>query len=71
MVFPGGTPKGMKQVLEERELNVSKMKAEDIRENFRVCMILNMRKLKWRPLLLNNRYSVHFLPKFKWVAKSN
>lgn len=46
MVFPDGTPKGMKQVLEERELNVSKMKAEDIRENFRVCMILNMRKLK-------------------------
>ena len=46
MVFPDGTSKGMKQVLEERELNVSKMKAEDIRENFSVCMILNMRKLK-------------------------
>ena len=35
MVFPDGTPKGMKQVLEERGMSVNKMKAEDMREKLR------------------------------------
>jgi len=34
----------MKQVLLERGVNVSKMKAEEMRENFRACMILSMKK---------------------------
>ena len=32
MVLADGTPKGMKQVLEERGVNVSKMKTDDMRE---------------------------------------
>ena len=32
MVFSDGTPKGMKQILEERNVNVTKMKAEDMRK---------------------------------------
>jgi len=34
--FPDGTPKGMKQVL-EKGVNVSKMKVEKMRKNFRAC----------------------------------
>ena len=34
MVLADGTPKGMKRVLEERGVNVTKMKADDMREKF-------------------------------------
>ena len=45
MIFPDGTLKGMKQVLIDKGVNVTKMKADEMRE---VCMILNMRKPEWR-----------------------
>ena len=32
MVFPDGTPKGMKQVLIDRGVNVTKMKTDEMRE---------------------------------------
>ena len=32
MVYPDGTPKGMKAILEEREVNTRKMKADDMRK---------------------------------------
>ena len=35
MVSPDGTPKGMKQVLEERGMNLRKIKTEDIRASIR------------------------------------
>ena len=44
--FPDGTPKGMKQVLGERGLNVSKMETEDTREKLQSIHDFDMRKLK-------------------------
>ena len=32
MVFSDGTPKGIKRVLEKKNVNVTKMKAEDMRQ---------------------------------------
>ena len=41
MVFPDGTPKGMKRILIERGVNVTKMKGDKMRST---CTILNMKK---------------------------
>jgi len=46
MVFPDGTPKGIKQVLLERGVNVSKMKAKEMREKFQSMHDLKYKKQK-------------------------
>ena len=47
----------MKQVLEERGVNVSKMKAEDTREKLQTMYNFKYEKTKLETLLLNNGYS--------------
>ena len=64
MVFSDGTPKGMKKVLEERGVNVSKMKAEDMREKLQSMHDFKYEKTKVETLLLNNGYNGYFIPKF-------
>ena len=52
MVFDDGTPKGMKQVLLERGVNTTKMKAEQMRE-----ILQNMPDFKYeKPLLHSNNF---------------
>ena len=60
MVFSDGTPKGTKQVLEERNVNVSKMKAEDMRQVLQSMPDFKYEKTKVETLLLDNGYKVYF-----------
>jgi len=64
MVFPDGTPKGMKQVLLERGVNVSKMKAKEMREKLQSIHDFKYEKTKTETLLLNNGFNAYFIPKF-------
>ena len=59
-----GVPKGMKQVLEERGVNVSKTKAEDMRETLQSMHDFKYEKTKVETLLFNNEYKGYFIPKF-------
>ena len=51
--FSDGTPKGMMQILEKREVNVSKMKTEDMREKLQSLHDFKYEKTKVETLLLN------------------
>ena len=53
----------MKQVLEERGVNVSKMKAEDMREKLQSMPdFFKYEKTKVETLLFNNEYKGYFIP---------
>jgi len=58
MDFPDGTPNGTKQVLLERVVNVSKMKAEEMR-----VTLQNMHDLKYKKQS-RDTIVAHFIPKF-------
>ena len=64
MVFPDGTPKRMKQVLEERGVNVSKVKPDDMREKLQSMHDFNYKKTEVGALLLNNGHNGYFIPRF-------
>ena len=64
MVLADGTPKGMKQVLIERGVDVSKMRAENMREKLQSMHDFKYEKTKVETLLLNNGYKGYFIPKF-------
>jgi len=49
MVFSNGTPKGMKEVLHERGVNVTKMKGDEMRE-----ILQNMYDFKYEKPELRN-----------------
>ena len=51
MVLPDGTPKGMKLVLQERGIDVSKMKANDMRAALPVMHNFKYEKTKLESLL--------------------
>lgn len=56
MVLPDGTPKGMKLVLQERGIDVSKMKADDMRKALQDMHDFMYEKTKLESLLLENNY---------------
>ena len=57
MVFSDGTPKGMKRVLEER--NVSKIQAEDMRQALQSMPDFKYDKTKVETLFLDNGYKAY------------
>lgn len=64
MVLPDGTPKGMKQVLIERGINVTKMKAEQMREVLHGMADFKYEKTRVETLLHSNSFKGYFIPKF-------
>ena len=64
MVLADGTPKGMKLVLEERSVNVSGMKAEDMRLALQQMHDFKYEKTKLENLLVSYGYRGIFIPKF-------
>ena len=64
MVLADGTPKGMKMVLMERNVNVSGMKAEDMRLALQQMHDFKYEKTKLEHLLTNHGYRGIFIPKF-------
>ena len=64
MVFSDGTPKGMKRVLEERNVSVTKMVAEDMRQALQSMPDFKYKKTKVETLLIDNGYKAYFIPKF-------
>ena len=64
MVLSDGTPKGMKQVLIERGINVTKMKAEQMREVLQEMPDFKYEKTKVETLLHSNNFQGYFIPKF-------
>ena len=64
MVFADRTPKGMKLVLEERNVDVSRMKAEDMRLALQQMHDFKYEKTKLENLLVSYGYRGIFIPKF-------
>ena len=64
MVSLNGIPKGMKKVLIERGVNVTKMKAEEMREVLRGMADFKYEKAKVETLLQENDFKGYFIPKF-------
>ena len=64
MVLADGTPKGMKLVLEERSVNVSGLKAEDMRLALQQMHDFKYEKTKLENLLVSYGYRGIFIPKF-------
>ena len=64
MVLRDGTPKGMKLVLQERGVDVSGMKAEDMRLALQQMHDFKYEKTKLESLLATNGYRGFFIPKF-------
>ena len=64
MVFDNGTPKGMKQVLFERGINTTKMKADEMREILQNMPDFKYEKTKVEKLLNSNNFQSYFIPKF-------
>ena len=64
MVFDNGTPKGMKQVLFERGINTTKMKADEMRDILQNMPDFKYEKTKVEKLLNSNNFQSYFIPKF-------
>ena len=64
MVLRDGTPKGMKLVLQERGVDVSGLKAEDMRLALQQMHDFKYEKTKLERLLATNGYRGIFIPKF-------
>ena len=64
MVSLNGIPKGMKKVLIERGVNVTKMKAEEMREVLREMPDFKYEKTKVETLQQENDFKGYFIPKF-------
>ena len=64
MVLPDGTPKGMKKVLIERGINVTKMIAEQMRNELQKMPDFKYEKTRLETLLHSNNFKGYFIPKF-------
>ena len=64
MVFADGTPKGMAQVLRKRGVNITKMKADDMREELRKHHDFKDEKTKLEWFLHNRLHACIYNPKF-------
>ena len=64
MVLPNGVPKGMKLVLQERGIDVSKMKADDMQTTLQEMHDFKYEKTKLESLLQRYNYKEFFIPKF-------
>jgi len=64
MVFPDGTPKGLKAVLIERGINVTKMKLEDMRTLIATHADFRDEQPEIAVFLRRNGFGCIFLPKF-------
>ena len=56
MVFPDGTPKGMKQVLCERGVNVTKMKGDEMRVILQDMHDFKYEKTRVEKLLMDHSF---------------
>ena len=63
-IFLCDTPKGMRQVLEERGVNTKKMKAEKMQEVLGEMTDLNTRRQRWKSWLLYEPSCTFLIPKF-------
>jgi len=63
MVLEDGTPKGMKLVLRKRGIDVSKLKADDMRKTLQEMHDFKYKKSKLESLLAQYNYR-YFIPKF-------
>ena len=63
-VFADGTPKGMAQVLRERGVNITKMKADDMREELGKHHDFKDEKTKLEWFLHNRLHACIYNPKF-------
>ena len=64
MVFRDGTPKGMKEVLLERGVNVTKMKGDEMREILQNMHDFKYEKTRVEKLLMDHGFRGYFIPKF-------
>ena len=64
MVFDDGTPKGMKQVLIERHINVKGMRAADMQQVLSEMRDFKYEKTKVEKYILGRKHRVLFIPKF-------
>ena len=64
LVFPCGTPKGMRRVLEERGVNTKRMKAEKMREVLGEMTDFKYEKTKVEKLVTSRGHRAFFIPKF-------
>lgn len=64
MVYRDGTPKGMKAVLQERGVNVTKMKGDEMRQILQNMADFKYEKTKVEHVLLDSGYKAYFIPKF-------
>jgi len=63
MVFSDGTPKGMKQILIERGVNVTKMKGDEMRSILQNMHDFKYEKTRVEKLLMDNGFRGCFIPK--------
>ena len=64
MILPDGKPKGMKKVLEERGVDVRKMKAQDMRKKLREMHDFKYEKTKVETLITARGHCCIFNPKY-------
>lgn len=64
MVLRDGTPKGMKQILIERGVNVTKMKGDEMRSVLQNMHDFKYEKTRVERLLMDNGFRGYFIPKF-------
>lgn len=64
MVMSDGTPKGMKKVLEERGVDVSRMKAKDMRMRLREMQDFKYEKTKVETFISSRGHHCIFNPKY-------
>ena len=65
MVFDDdSTPKNMKQVLFERDVNITKMTADQMREILQNMPYFKYEKTRVETLLNSNNFKSYFIPKF-------
>lgn len=64
MVFRDGTPKGMKEVLRERGVNVTKMLGDEMREILQNMHDFKYKKTRVKKLLMDHGFRGYFIPKF-------
>ena len=64
MVFDDGTPKGMKQILIERHINVKGMRAADMQRVLSEMRDFKYERTKIEKYILGRKHRVLFIPKF-------
>ena len=64
VVFPDGKPKGMRRVLEERGIDVSRMKADDMRQKLKEMSDFKYEKTKVKTYITSKGHRCMFIPKY-------